>query len=176
MVVFIGHIMRHYFFLLMVCCKNVNFGFFSISSTFCRQLSQKCGWARVRTLCANAPYRASFLYFYISKTCSSCLAFCSSWLRANFISTDCWVPARTSSLLESCMLRSLMNRPVFFMSSRLDRLNKISFKYRSLPNIQIFWLTHENHIYKHARSLRMLFLSIINNIRNFFNPSKIYDS
>lgn len=45
-------------------------------------------------------------------------------MRALFSSSDCCVPASTRSLLESCMLRSLMYRPVLNMALRLSILEK----------------------------------------------------
>lgn len=45
-------------------------------------------------------------------------------MRALFSSSDCCVPASTRSLLESCMLRSLMYRPVLNIALRLSILGK----------------------------------------------------
>lgn len=47
-------------------------------------------------------------------------------MRALFNSSDCCVPASTRSLLESCMLRSLMYRPVLNIALRLSILEKTS--------------------------------------------------
>ena len=45
-----------------------------------------------------------------------------TWSRAIFSSACCWVPARTKSRLESCILKSLMYNPVSNIFSRFSIL------------------------------------------------------
>jgi hypothetical protein len=48
-----------------------------------------------------------------------------TWSRASFNSADCWVPARTKSRLESCMLRSFIYSPARNIASGSSNLSKL---------------------------------------------------
>lgn len=61
-----------------------------------------------------------------------------TWSRASLNSADCWVPANTRSLLESCILKSLIYNPMEHITSSFSML-----KFENKSSIIKFWNTNK---------------------------------